>query len=156
MVKKNIPIIALSLFVAILIAALIKKDKLNSYISEMMRAQVSPELVITVENLIDSLYNYTKKETNLEITILEFSSSDCTVCKQVEKELSEISSKYSQKVNVVFVNIMKPENQSLMKYYGVVVTPAQIILDKEGREFFRNSGYISATGLEQKFIPYIS
>ena len=156
MVKKNIPIVALSFFVAILIVALVKRDKLNNYISKMMRTQISPELVISIENLTDSLYNYTKKETTLKITILEFSSSDCVTCKQMEKELSEISSKYSQKVNVVFVNIMKPENQALMKYYGVVVTPAQILLDKKGKEFFRNSGYISVAGLEQKFSPYIN
>jgi thiol:disulfide interchange protein len=156
MFKKNIPLIVLSLFVAILIVALIKKDKLNNYISEMMRSQVSPELIISVKNLTDSLYNYSKTGKKFEITILEFSSSGCTVCKQMEKELDEISSKYSQKVNVVFVNIMKPESQALMKYYGVVVTPAQILLDKRGNEFSRNSGFISAAALEQKFSPHIN
>ena len=156
MLKKNIPIIALSLFVAVLIVALVKKDKLNNYISEMMRTQNSPELAISVESFIDSLYNYTKKETTFDISILEFSSSDCAACKQMEKELFEISSKFPEKVNVVFVNTMKPENQALMKYYGIVVTPAQIILDKEGREFSRNSGYISAIRLEQKFFSRLN
>jgi len=51
---------------------------------------------------------------------------------------------------VVFLNILKPENQLLMKYYGIAVIPTQVLLDKEGEEFFRHSGFIFFDTFESK------
>lgn len=44
---------------------------------------------------------------------------------------------YPNKVNVVFLNFLKPEILVLMKYYGIIGIPTQALLDKEGTEFFR-------------------
>jgi len=54
------------------------------------------------------------------------------------------------KLNVVFLNILKPENQLLMKYYGIAVISTQVLLDKEGEEFFRHSGFIFFDTFESK------
>jgi len=70
----------------------------------------------------------------------------------MESVMTEIRTKYPQTVNVVFLNILKPENQDLMKYFGVAAIPTQVLLDKEGKEFFRHSGYISTEELS-KNIP---
>jgi thioredoxin 1 len=48
---------------------------------------------------------------------------------------------------VVFINVLLPENQDLMKYFGVVAIPTQVLLNKEGVEFFRHSGYISTNDI---------
>ena len=55
--------------------------------------------------------------------------------------MEEINKKYPQTVNVVFLNIVKPENQIFMKYFGVASIPTQVLLYKKGNEFFRHSGY---------------
>ena len=57
--------------------------------------------------------------------------------------MGELSKKYPQTVNVVFLNILNPENQILMKYFGVVAIPTQVLLGKEGKEFFWHTGYCS-------------
>ncbi|MDZ7738087.1 MAG: thioredoxin family protein [Bacteroidales bacterium] len=65
--------------------------------------------------------------------------------------MDEIGQKYAGKVNVVFVNVLLPENQDLMKYYGIAAIPTQVLLDKKGRDYFRHTGYIPADDLEEEF-----
>lgn len=36
-----------------------------------------------------------------------------------------------------------------MKYFGVAAIPTQVLLDKEGKEFFRHSGYYSTEELDK-------
>jgi thioredoxin 1 len=70
----------------------------------------------------------------------------------MESVMEEISTKYPIKVNVVFLNVLKPESQNLMKLYGIAAIPTQILLNKNGKEFFRHTGYISSTDLEKEII----
>ena len=65
--------------------------------------------------------------------------------------MEEIRTKYTQTVNVIFLNIVKHKNQVLMKYFGVAAIPTQVLLDKDGIEFFRHTGYYSVEELENKF-----
>ena len=53
--------------------------------------------------------------------------------------------------NVVFPNILKPENQNLTKLFGIADIPTQVLLDKNGKEFFRHTGFYSTEDLEQKW-----
>jgi thioredoxin 1 len=151
MLKKIIPWVVVSLFAAVFVVAFALKDTMNSTISEMMKQQASPELTSSGEALTDSLYNYTKNGGAYEITFLEFGSTGCPACKRMESVMDEVRVKYPDKVNVVFLNILKPQNQLLMKYYGIAVIPTQVLLDKRGKEFFRNSGFISTGNLEKEF-----
>ncbi len=64
--------------------------------------------------------------------------------------MEEINKKYPQTVNVVFLNIVKPENQIFMKYFGIASIPTQVLLYKKGNEFFRHSGYYSTEELSRK------
>lgn len=117
----------------------------------MIYAQLNENEKQDVTTLVDSLYNYSKSGLPYEITFLEFGSTGCSACKRMEKVMEEIREQYPQKVKVVFYNITIPKNQKLMKYYGVSVIPTQILLDNEGNEFFRHSGFISAKELTQNF-----
>jgi len=124
---------------------------MNNYLSEMMKQQASPEMTNSGKALVDSLYNYAENGLNYEITFLEFGATGCSACKQMEKVLDEIREKYPQQVNVVFLNVLKPENQLLMKYYGIAAIPTQVLLNNAGKEFFRNSGFISTMEIENNF-----
>ena len=124
----------------------------DRYVSEMMIKQVSPEMTHSGNALVDSLYNYSTNGLNYKISFLEFGSKGCSACKRMESVMEEIGSKYSTQLNVVFLNVSKPESQNLMKLYGIAVIPTQIILDRKGKEFFRHSGYISTDELEKEII----
>jgi len=112
-----------------------------------MQAQAGSEIKISESAFIDSAYNYTKNRLSYEVTFLEFGSKGCSACKRMETVMNEIRTKYPNRVNVIFANIMLPANQRLMKYYGVAAIPTQVFLNKDGKEFFRHTGYYSTEEL---------
>ncbi len=151
MLKKVLPWIVFVLLFALLILGFSLKDSMNKSISEWMKTQASPEITQSGNALIDSLYNYSANRLNYEITFLEFGATGCSACKRMESVMEEINSKYA-KTNVVFLNVLKPESQNLMKLYGIATIPTQVLLDINGKEFFRHNGYISSTDLEKEII----
>lgn len=151
MIKKILPWAVVVVLGALLVLGFANRSKMNSYLSELMKQQASPETYALGEALADSLYNYSSNELSYEITFLEFGAKGCSACKRMEGVMSEISSKYPKKVNVVFLNVLKPESQSLMKIYGIAAIPTQVLLDKNGNEFFRHTGYISTSDISDQF-----
>ena len=152
MLKKNGWLVFMILLVGMLLIALLNKDKLNNYISREMQKQTEADLRSNVEEFIQQNYNFLNNEQEFDFTLLEFSSTGCVMCKQMETVLEEIKVSKKAKVNVVFLHIMKAENQDLMKYFGISAVPMQILLDKKGKEFFRHYGVISTADLENKFL----
>ena len=148
MLKKILPGIIVGIFAALFIAAFALKDKMNSTISDMMRQQASPMVNSTGEALVDSLYNYSAHGSAYEITFLEFGSKGCSACKRMEAVMEDISREYPEKVNVVFLNVLTPESQTLMKYYGIAAIPTQVLLNKEGKELFRHTGFLSKVEID--------
>ena len=151
MLKKIIAFSGVILMIGFLVAVFALKDSMNTYISTLMKEQVSIYDANLDSLLIDSLYNYSVNGEPNSITFLEFGAKACSACMQMEKVMAEVKSKYPDHVKVVFYNIMLPENQHLMKYYGISAIPTQILLDKRGREYFRHTGYYSLQELENEF-----
>lgn len=149
MLKKILPWAVFILMFTLLILGYAAKDTLNNYLSETMKTQASPEITRSGSALVDSLYNYSKNGQPYEATFLEFGATGCSACKRMESVLEEIKTQRAT-VNVVFMNVLQPESQNLMKLYGIAAIPTQVLLDKNGREFFRHSGYYSVEELEQK------
>lgn len=127
------------------------KDKLNSYASKVIQTQAGFDIQNSESAFIDSAYNYTKNGLSYNFTFLEFGAKGCSACKRMETVMNEISTKYVNEVNVVFINILLPENHRLMKYYGIAAIPTQVLLNKEGKEFFRHTGYYSTNEVELSF-----
>ncbi len=69
----------------------------------------------------------------------------------MELFMKNVKEKYQQTVNVIFYNVLLPENQNFMKYYGIASIPTQVLLDPSGMEIFRHTGYYSFDELEQEF-----
>lgn len=151
MVKKIFLWVVYILLFGFIIIGFALKENMNNYLSKMMKTQAGSEIINSGSAFVDSTFNYTKNGLNYQLTFLEFGSTGCSACKRMEKVMKEIREKYPQTVNVVFLNILKPETQNLMKYFGIASIPTQVILDKDGNEFFRHSGYISAEELKPKF-----
>ncbi len=149
--KKYLYIIFSSFVILLLVMGFIFKQDLNSLISTKIQSQAKEETSVSAQEFVQKNYNYNENGKNYDFTFLEFSSSGCTICKQMEPVLDEIRGLDKTKVNVVFLHIMKPENLNMMKFYGISAVPMQILLDKEGNEFFRHYGFISTADLLAKF-----
>lgn len=151
-IKKVLNLVAVILSLLFFVALFIFKDKLTNTASDMVKMQAEPETINAVSASIDSAYNYKNNEQSYELTFLEFGSTGCSACKRMEKVMDDVRWQYPYKVNVVFYNITYPKNRNMMKYYGVSVIPTQILLDKEGKEFFRHTGYYSFEEIEKKIL----
>jgi thioredoxin 1 len=148
--KKIVNLTGVILSLLFFIALFIFKDKLTNTASDMIKMQAGTETVQSVSAYIDSTYDYTNNGHSYQVTFLEFGSSGCSACKRMEKVMEDIRLQYPEKVNVVFYNITSPKNRKLMKYYGISVIPTQVLLDSEGEEFFRHTGYIPTQELIKK------
>lgn len=148
--KKYWPLVLISTLTVLLIFGYVQKGKLNNLISDKMIQEAGASNINSAEEFIQNEYNYQLNKGEFEYTLLEFSSTGCTICEQMEPVLEEIKTSENFKVNVVFLHIMKPENLGLMKYYGISAVPMQILLDSAGKEFFRHYGFISAEELISK------
>jgi thioredoxin 1 len=148
--KKIWSVILTVFLLVLLIVGFLSKNTLNNFISQKMKEQVGTETTLSVEKQIDTKYNYLQNKQNFEFTLIEFGSTGCTLCKQMEPVLEEMRNSEKPKVNVIFLNIMHPENLSMMKYFGISAVPMQILLNKTGKEFFRHYGFISVEKLNME------
>jgi thioredoxin 1 len=123
---------------------------MNEYVSRTVKMQAGTEIQKSVPAFLDSLYNYPNNGSTYQITFLEFGAKGCSACIRMEGVMDEIRILHPTQVNVVFLNILQPHNQNLMKYFGVAVIPTQILLNRNGEEFFRYSGFISTKKLLSK------
>lgn len=148
--KHFLNLFALTLIVLFFIFLFIFKGQLNDVASKAIMIQASPEITSLGSAYVDSLFNYQKNNSHYHITFLEFGSTGCVACKRMETVLDEISEKYTTVVNVVFLNISFPENQKLMKYFGILAIPTQVLLNNRGEEFFRHTGFYSTKSLSNQ------
>lgn len=153
MLRKVLLVIILLLLAIFLIAGFLFRNEMNDFISEKMKQQAGTEVILSGEAWVDSLFNYTKNEKDFQYTLLEFKSTGCTICKQMEPELEKVRNNQEKKINVVVLNIMNPNSQNVMKYFGISAVPTQLLLDRQGKEIFRNYGFISAGDLMAKLQP---
>jgi len=150
-IKQVIPIFGVVTTIVFIVLLFAFKDRLNQMASRIVKDQAGAEIAVSTSAFVDSAYNYAQNGLSYEITFLEFGATGCSACRQMETVMEEVKKQYPEKVKVVFLNILKPENQKLMKYYGVVAIPTQVLLNKEGKEIFRHTGYFSVDELNVEF-----
>ncbi len=142
MIKKFLPWFIALIFITLIILAISMKNNMNHYISEMMKKQASVKDVKAGAAFADSAFNYIKNSADYQLTFLEFGAEGCPTCRRMEKVMAKVEEDYVE-VNFVFINVLLPRYQSLIKYYGIATIPTQVLLDNHGNEFFRHHGYYS-------------
>lgn len=151
MKKKYSAIILIALPISLLVLLFIFKGKLEKYTSEAIGSTVTTAEFQKMDVKVDSLYNYARNKEIYQLTFLEFGAKGCVACRKMEYVLDEVRKEYPEEIKVEFLNILKAENQPMMKHFGVVAIPTQVLLDKNGIEFFRHTGYYSFDDLREEF-----
>ena len=141
--KKIFSIILPVSILALLILLFVFKNRLTEAASKAIQSQAGKEVVSAQSAYVDSAFNYVRNGQGYEVTFLEFGATGCSACRRMETVMKDIRQEYPGKVKVMFVNVSLPENHSFMLYYGVVAIPTQVLLNKQGNEYFRHSGYLS-------------
>lgn len=149
--KKYKVYIPIGLIILLFISIVVFRDKMVDFISTTMTEQMTSDDKEKIRNIIVEQYDYCKNGKEYNYTFLEFGSTSCNACRQMKDVMDEIKRKYPDIVNVVFINVMEKENKAIVDYYGIATIPTQILLDKQGVEFYRHNGYLSAEDLYAKF-----
>lgn len=149
---KNLMNIAfLVMAILFLVLLFVFKGSMNNLVSKKMKEQTGESIQKSLAMYVDSAYNYQNNKEGYKITFLEFGATGCISCRMMEKVMTEVKEKYPYKVKVKFINVLLPENQDMMKYFGTAAIPTQVLMDSTGKEVFRHTGFISASDLGNEF-----
>ena len=82
-------------------------------------------------------------------TLIELGTRGCIRSRLMKEVIAKIREKYGDQINVEEYDIyFSKEGNELLHKYEPFEIPAQIILDKNGREIYRHIGYIYFEDLE--------
>lgn len=80
-------------------------------------------------------------------TIVEFGSDSCRSCREMKAVMEKLDRDHGARMNVVVVDLLSPKGRPLIRRYGIVMMPTQVVFAADGAEVGRNQGPIDATGL---------
>lgn len=148
--KTILLIVAVGVIGAIILFVSTKKEK-----PQVCGVQNQVETVIKsdstlIADTLDMKYNYAKNEEPFDMTFLEFGSTGCKPCQMMEQVMEQVKAKYPR-VNVRFINVAKKETKEMSDYFNINQIPTQVLLDKNGKEYFRHVGYFSLEDLNENF-----
>jgi len=83
----------------------------------------------------------TADEKTYLVTFVELGSLNCIPCKMMQPVMAEIEKEYGEQVKVVFHDVWTPEGRPYGEQYRIRAIPTQVFLDKDGKEFFRHTGF---------------
>lgn len=83
---------------------------------------------------------------NNQATFLEFGSTHCKSCIEMDRLLYQIKEKNS-KSNIFFIDIYSEKEAT--KTYKIRMIPTQVFLDKEGKEVYRHVGKLESKELNR-------
>lgn len=150
--KKYRGYISVVLILVLFCSLVLFRDILIRYASRNMTDRMEQSEKNAVGDSLSALYDYNTNKKSYEYTFLEFGSVGCHSCRQMEDVMETIKQEYGSRVNVVFINVSLKKNRDFVDYFGIATIPTQVLLDKNGKEFFRHSGFLSAEDLSKHFV----
>ena len=63
--------------------------------------------------------------------------------------MEKVENEYAGKVKVIFYDVWTDEGKPYGENYGIRAIPTQVFLDKDGKEFFRHTGFFSFDEIAQ-------
>lgn len=150
--KKYRGYISVVLILVLFCSLVLFRDTLIRYASRNMTDRMEQSEKNAVGDSLSALYDYNTNKKSYEYTFLEFGSVGCHSCRQMEDVMETIKQEYGSRVNVVFINVSLKKNRDFVDYFGIATIPTQVLLDKNGKEFFRHSGFLSTEDLSKHFV----
>ncbi|PIY05763.1 MAG: thioredoxin [Bacteroidetes bacterium CG_4_10_14_3_um_filter_31_20] len=81
------------------------------------------------------------EKLSYKVTFIELGSVKCIPCQQMQVVIKSIREKYEKQVKVIFYDVWTPEGKPFATQYNINLIPTQVLLDENGKEFFRHEGY---------------
>jgi thioredoxin 1 len=75
-----------------------------------------------------------------QVTMIDLGATECIPCKMMAPIIEELKIEYAGKAEILFIDVWKHPDQA--KKYGIRAIPTQIFYDANGREAYRNEGFM--------------
>lgn len=86
--------------------------------------------------------------------MIDFGSKQCQACKAMEPVLESLAKNHAEKFITEFIDVWVPENQAFAKSHNISSIPTQVFFDADGKEIYRNTGFISEEAVLAKWAEY--
>ena len=74
------------------------------------------------------------------VTMIDLGADSCIPCKMMTPIIEELKIEYAGKADIIFIDVSKNPDQA--RNYGIRSIPTQIFFGKNGKEVFRNTGFM--------------
>jgi len=85
-------------------------------------------------------------------TLVELGMDSCASCKAMKGVLDELRTAHGDRLRLVSINIARQPDQ--VGQWKVLAIPTQVLLDGEGREFYRHIGFLPAKAIRERFAAH--
>ncbi len=79
------------------------------------------------------------------VTMVDLGADACVPCKMMAPIITKLEKAYRGKAAIVFIDVWKDKEPA--KRFGVRAIPTQIFFDKNGKEVYRHTGFMSETDI---------
>lgn len=79
------------------------------------------------------------------VTMVDLGANSCVPCKMMAPILEKLKKEYEGRAAIVVIDVWKDKSQ--VKKYGIRAIPTQIFYDREGKETYRHTGFLSENGI---------
>jgi len=130
-----------AIFIIGFVALMTQQDKWNCMIATYNLNFNKVELTHSDSTMYMKQFNVS--DTDYKLSLIELGGQGCKPCKKMEAELLIVKDEFGDDLNLRLINVTKGEDRKAASYFGIRFIPVQIILDPNGKEVFRHSGFIS-------------
>ena len=109
--KTYIPV---ALIILMFLSLIIFHKDIATYISQSKIEQLSANTKKSISDSIAQKYNYHHNGETYDYTFIEFGSTGCHSCRQMEEVMEKIKTEYKGKVNIVFMIVFQKVCKSFL------------------------------------------
>ena len=84
------------------------------------------------------------------VTLVDVGATTCVQCRLMAPLLDELKEEYKDRAAVIVINVYDPANAGKAEALKVMAIPTQIFYDRQGREVFRNLGFLDKKAMAAK------
>jgi len=74
------------------------------------------------------------------VTMLDLGAKKCIPCKLMAPIIEKLEKEYKDRAAIIFLDVWK--DPAPAKKFGIRAIPTQIFFDKDGKEYFRHTGFM--------------